>query len=188
MLLHSPKAMVHGSSTGANVKKVPTPEEEEAERGAYRDEEGCLYLPSSAFRASLLHGAVGRRFGKISAKTGLAGAVFNVDKRTRLVHPETGEGLRDYKVHVARAVVNKRGVLRARPELELWACVLGLEIDLELLPAGPYQVEEILNVAGKMSGVGDWRPQKTGPHGRYRATLLGSGIWDWPVGGEELDR
>ena len=176
LLMHSPSAMMGGRPAGPSTKKIPTPEEE-AEKGAYRDEEGLLYMPSNAFRASLLHGAGGRRIGRTAARTVLAGAVFNVGTRTYLVDPESGEILREYRVHVARVVVQRSSVIRARPELERWACVLELEVDLEFI-ADPRLVEDLLNISGKISGVGDFRPERRGPHGRYRAELLESEVDD----------
>ena len=53
--MHSPQALMEGGSASPSTKKVPTPEEE-AEKGAYRDEAGFLYLPSAAFRASIMNG------------------------------------------------------------------------------------------------------------------------------------
>lgn len=171
LLMHSPQAMrPAGAPTGTTVKTVPTPEEE-AEAGAYRDEGGGLYLPSSAFRASLLAGAKGRRIGKDAATTAVMGSVFAVEPRVELVHPETGERLTDYRVHVARVVVQRSAVMRARPEISEWAGIVRFELDLEL-GMQPFFVEELLNIAGRRAGVGDWRPEKRGSHGRYKATLL----------------
>ena len=172
LLMHSPKAMMEAQPTGPATRRIPTPEEE-AEKGAYRDEEGFLYLPSEAFRASIMHGAGGRRIGKTAARTVLSGAVFTTAPRTHLVDPGSGEQLREYRVHVARVVVQRNSILRARPEVERWGCVLELEVDLDF--TSPWQVEELLNIAGRISGVGDFRPEKRGPHGRYRAELLTDG-------------
>lgn len=169
LLMHSPKSMMEGAPTSPSVRRIPGPREE-AEKGAYRDEEGFLFLPSSAFRASLMHGAGGRRIGKTAARTVLAGAVFSVGSRVSLFDPGSGERLRDYRVHVARVVVQKNSIVRARPEIERWGCVLELEVDLDF--TNPSQVEELLNVSGRISGVGDYRPERKGPHGRYRAELL----------------
>ena len=169
LLMHSPRAMMEGRPAGATTRRIPSPEEE-AEKGAYRDEEGFLYLPSAAFKASLMHGAGGRRIGSTAARTVLAGAVFNTGPRTGLIDPETGERLREYRVHVSRVVVQRSSVIRARPELPRWACVLELEVDLDF--THPRQVEELLNISGRISGVGDFRPQRRGPYGRYRAELI----------------
>ena len=170
LLMHSPQALMEGRPVGATTKRIPS-HEDEAEKGAYRDDEGLLYLPSNAFRSSLIHGAGGRRIGRTAARTVLSGAVFNTGPKTYLVDPESAEALREYRVHVARVVVQRSSVIRARPEMERWACVLELEIDLDFI-ANSSIVEELLNISGKISGVGDFRPQKGGPHGRYRAELL----------------
>lgn len=170
LLMHSPKAMMDGrSASDTSPKKIPAPEEE-AERSAYRDEEGFLYLPSAAFRSSLMYGAGGRRIGTTAARTVLAGAVFNTDSRVSLLDPVSGERLSGYQVHLARVVVQRNSIIRARPEVERWGCVLELEVDLDF--TNPWQVEELLNISGRISGVGDFRPERRGPHGRYRAALL----------------
>ena len=184
LLMHSPEAMMEVGPAGPTARKIPTAEEE-AEKGAYRDGEGFLYLPSAAFRASLMHGAGGRRIGRTAARTVLAGSVFNTEPRTRLLDPETGEKLRSYRVHRSRVVVQRASIIRARPELERWGCLLELEVDLDFTNAR--QVEELLNISGRISGVGDFRPERRGPHGRYRAELIEGGRGDvleviWTVG------
>lgn len=181
LLMHSPRALMEGRPVGPTTKRIPS-HEEEAEKGAYRDDEGFLYLPSHAFRASLMHGAGGRRVGSTAARTQLAGAVFNTGPETRLFDPESGEYLRDYRIHVARVVVQRSSVIRARPELSRWACVLELEIDLDFI-ANASIVEELLNISGKISGVGDFRPERRGPHGRYRAELLEDQVSHDPTNG-----
>ena len=169
LLMHSPQAMMEGSPSGPSTKKIPTPEEE-AEKGAYRSEEGFLYLPSAAFRASLMHGAGGRRIGRTAARTVLSGSVFNTGPKTLLLDPETSKRIENYEVNLARVVIGRASIVRARLEIESWGCVLELEIDLDF--TNSWQVEELLNIAGRISGVGDYRPERKGPHGRYRAQLV----------------
>lgn len=191
LLMHSPRAMMERRPAGATARRIPTPEEE-AEKGAYRDDDGFLYLPSAAFKASLMHGAGGRRIGTTAVRTVLAGSVFTTDPNTYLIDPETGTGLRHYRVHVARVVVQRASILRARPEIERWACVLEFEVDLDF--TNPRQVEELMNIAGRISGVGDFRPERRGPYGRYRARLLENGqevdVVEamWAAGNHELER
>ena len=168
LLMHSPRALMEGGPAGPAAKRIPTPEEE-AEKGAYRDEEGFLFLPSAAFRASIMHGAGGRRVGKTAARTVLSGSVFSTGPKTLLFDPDSGERLRHYEVNLARVVVKQASIVRARPEIARWGCMLELEVDLDFTNAR--QVEELLNIAGRISGVGDYRPEKRGPHGRYRAEL-----------------
>ena len=100
--------------------------------------------------------------------------LFSLRCRERiLLDPDTGQRISEYQIHVARVVVQRSSIMRARPEIERWGCVLELEVDLDF--TSPWQVEELLNIAGRISGVGDFRPEKRGPHGRYRAELLTDG-------------
>jgi len=128
-----------------------------------------------------VHGAGGRKIGKTAARTVLAGAVFSTGPRTRLVDPETGEGLREYRIHRSRVVVQRASIIRARPEIERWGCVLDLEVDLDF--TNPWQIEELLNISGRISGVGDYRPERRGPHGRYGAKLMEDVVSETPAPG-----
>lgn len=169
LLMHSPKGLLQDKPVGATAKKIPTPEEE-AEKGAYREDNGFLYLPSAAFKASLMHGAGGRRVGSVAARTALSGAVFPTGPRISLVDPDGGERLTEYRIHLARVVIQRASIRRARPEIERWGCSLDLEVDLEFI--SPWVIEELLNISGRISGVGDFRPERKGPHGRYQAELI----------------
>lgn len=170
LLMHNPAGM-GGQATGGMARKtIPTPEDE-AESGSYRLQDGGLYFPSIGFRSALWTGASGRKIGKMTARNAVAQAVFNVDDKTPIVDPETGEELRNYEILITRVVVQKSGVHRARPMLPKWGAVLSLEIDTEVL--GPEEVAQGLNIAGRAVGVGDWRPEKRGPYGRFSAEILG---------------
>lgn len=181
LLMHNPSSMGR-SSGGLNTRQIPTIEEE-AENGAYRLEDGSLYFPSMAFRSALHAGASGRRFGRQSARTVIAGSVFNMDSKTQLIDPETGEPIgkidpetgeiieRGYEINVSRVVVQRAAIHRARPEVSPWACLVRFEIDTSLIQ--PEAVQTLFNLAGRTVGIGDWRPQKTGPHGRFTTRLLG---------------
>lgn len=152
---------------GIEVKKIPSAEDEAAAK-VYRLEDGTLYAPAMWFRAAVLVGAVGRRIGKVSAKGRLAASVFCPEPHCPLLHQKTGKPIKDYKINVGRAVVQKAGVFRARPEIADWKCRLPFEVDEDFV--SPKMLLEFLNLAGKIAGVGDWRPQKSGPYGRFTAT------------------
>ncbi len=169
LLQNSPQGM-KGTDDSLGRKKIPAPEEEAATK-AYRLDDGTLYVPTRAFRSAIKEAAKGRRIGKGYATTLVKGGVFEPTEVTPLVHPVTGEVIRDYDVFVARAVVQGNGVQRARPRIPEWGAKVYLEIDAEAL--APEHVEELLAIAGRTVGVGDWRPQKDGSYGRFRAELVG---------------
>ena len=47
------------------------------------------------------------------------------------MYPESGEQIKDYKVNLARVVIGRASIVRARPEIESWGCLLELEVDLD---------------------------------------------------------
>jgi hypothetical protein len=166
LLMHSPKNMGKDKSgDGLAAKKYPAPDVE-AESVAYRDDDGFLFLPSIAFRASLLRACMGRKIGKYSANSQVAAGVFNADVQTRLAHPKTGKPIKDYKVKPDPVVIQKQRVLKYRPEIPEWSAEVTFEIDTDFVTK--QQVKELLNIAGRIAGVGDWRPACKGPHGRYQ--------------------
>lgn len=163
LLMHSAAAMV-APAAGVGQKRIPTPTDE-AERGCYRLPSGQLYLPSIAFRASMLGAAKGRRIGKQAARGVLSGAMFTAALHVPLEN-EKGKPLTDYEVDVQRVVVQRQGVMRARPRIDAWTGVLQLEYDADFLKED--WLREFLEIAGKTIGVGDYRPERGGPYGRFR--------------------
>lgn len=171
LLQHNPAAMQSSSSKGLSGKKVYIPEEEAA-AAVYKNERGEFVIPTIAFRSALLSGSKGRRIGKTAARAVLAGCVFPVEQECILLDQKNHKPIKGYKVHTCRAVVQRSGVMRSRPMFENWCCKLALEVDTEMLPNTDI-VTQVLNIAGKIIGVMDWRPEKLGIYGRFTAALEG---------------
>lgn len=166
LLMNNPSSMAGGGGTPKlGVKHIPTPEIEAASK-VYRNDGKELVMPSIAFRSSLLRGCVGKKIGKTGAATKVAGGVFAIEPMTPLIDPQTSEPITEYRVHVTRCVVQRNGVIRGRPEIPKWAAEILFEVDTDFIE--PDQVRELLSIAGRIAGVGDWRPEKRGPHGRYK--------------------
>lgn len=144
---------------------------DEAAAGLYRNERGEIFVPSIAFRSSMFRACTARKIGRLSAKTVVSASVFPVETECILIDVKKGKPIKDYKIHACRCVVNKAGIIRHRPMIENWATVLSLEIDLAMLPDVKV-VEELLNIAGKVAGVMDWRPEKFGTFGRFTAKRI----------------
>jgi hypothetical protein len=171
LLMHSAKAMMQPKpNQGLGSKTIPTAVAE-AEAGVYRLPSGQLFIPSESFRLAILGAARGRRIGKTAAAMVLAGSVFPVEPELPLVDPQTGSPIEKYEIDIRRAVVNRMGVARARAMLRTWACDLSFEVDLEMLPNVEI-LTQILNIAGKIIGVLDYRIEKKGTFGRFRAELI----------------
>lgn len=156
-------------SGDAKRKTIPTPEDE-AKSKAYMNEDGTLYAKGEWFMGSMRKAASGLKIGKISAKVVLAAGFQVADETMPLVHPKTKKPLKDYEIYVCRAVVQRQGVLRARPRLAEWSCTLNCLYDDEIL--SPKQIFQILTQAGKISGVGDQRPGAPSTPGRYGTFMV----------------
>lgn len=166
LLQHNPASMLAHKSGGINVKQIPLPEDE-AEAATYRLENGDLYLPTYHFRASLLRGCVGRRLGKRGASVAVSAGVSVPEEETVLFNSETGKSIRDYQVDCRTVVVQRARIVRARPKIWPWAARLVLELNDDFISAGA--TLELLNIAGMIAGIGDFRPEKRGWFGRYSA-------------------
>lgn len=174
LLMNNPISMARPGGGKAATKKIPTPEDEAASK-VYRAKNGKkdqLFIPSNALRSALLAGGTGKRIGKMGAGKVAAAGVFTIGKECFLYHPETGKSINEYQIHTCRAVVMKAGVLRSRPEILEWACTFTITVDDEFLDVDA--AVGLLNLGGKIAGVGDFRIEKKGEHGRFKAELISS--------------
>lgn len=163
LLTHSAEAMGNGDvKRGDNV---PSPEEE-AELGCYRLPDGTCGIPSAAIRSAMIRAAGAYRHRGRSLKAIFGHILTDVDLWP-LLDPDTREPLRDYKIDIRRAVVQRQGVRRARPLFPRWMVDDGsFKYDAELLP-DPKTMAMVLADAGLRIGVGDYRPENGGPFGRF---------------------
>lgn len=150
------------------------PRREEAEKAANRDEEGRLYINSSSFPCSMSFAGVNHIFsGRKTYKTIVANAVRTTSDKIFLLDPVTNTPYMDFEID-SRAVTipSTRGrIIRHRPRFDRWACEFDLAINEDLIAVE--MVHELLNEAGTIIGVGDYRPQKSGPFGCFRVVRFG---------------
>lgn len=169
LLQNNPEKMVRKTGDSLSKKTLPSVEEE-AEKSACRLPSGQLYIRTLAFRAALLGATTGKRLGKMSAKTILSGSVFVAHETAPLIHPTTEEPIHDYEISVLRAVVQRQGIMRARPKIDKWACDVTFEVDRDFLSDNEV-LTQLLADAGRLKGVGDYRPEKSGMYGRFEAEI-----------------
>lgn len=149
------------------TKKVYV-DEEEAKLRLYLDADGNHCHPTEAFPKGMVRAAAGKKFGKMHATKVLKGGVFITEPFSILID-EDGEPLTTYTIDRRSVVVGKSRVLRCRPCWMPWSVLVALEIDTAMV--SPKNVLECLNLAGRIIGCGDNRPEKGGGNGRYRAEL-----------------
>lgn len=172
ILMNNPACMKRTDSGSVGRKKIPTPEKEAADK-VYQltagKDKGQLFIPAMAFRSAMLTACTGKKIGSRAAKTPMSAAVFTVEDNCPLIHAKTGKPITTYAIHTCRAVVQKQGILRSRPEISDWSCRLPLEIDQDFVTCA--QVLQLLNDAGKYPGVMDWRIENKGKHGRFSVVM-----------------
>jgi len=144
----------------------PTPEEQ-AERAAYRDPvSGELYLPAIALRQAMIEGAALLDVKSlVNAKSirhlqdTVAGMLMIEPERLLL-------GIKDFVLDSRRVVrSHKAGALiRHRPRLDHWQAKFAIRCD----GIAPDLLKDIVDNAGSLVGVLDFRPARKGPFGRFQ--------------------
>ena len=163
LLMHSPQGMKR-SDQNVGRKEIPTPEDE-AEAGAYRLPNGDLGFPATGVRNCILSGAKGLRVGRRALRPLLAGALLPADPMFPFTDAK-GTPISDYEVDVQRAVVQRQGIMRARPKISppwFLACAFRFNEVVTL-----DHVKAALGEAGSVVGLGDYRIEKNGWYGSFQ--------------------
>lgn len=166
LLQHSTAGMsVEGTGTGLKSKSDNITGREEAELGCYRDTEGYIVMPTISFQRALYQAASGRKVGKLTARLALAGVLLTREF-VRLVD-EHDDLVKDFDVDTRFVKIGAARVPRSRARIENWSCELELEYDEDLI--NEEAIRGLLAIAGKVVGVGDYRPSTGGgPFGRFK--------------------
>jgi len=169
LLMNNPASMNESGSGSIRTKKIDP--RADAEIRLYKNEAGELYIPSVAFLNSLWQGAAYNKIGKDSARARIQAAIFVKNAETIILDKETLESKTEWEIDSRPVVVKatKGRIIRNRPKISNWACRLILLIDDEYITID--SILPLFNKAGKTIGVGDYRPEKRGPFGRYVVEL-----------------
>jgi len=145
----------------SNVARPKGDREKDAEERAYRMESGELYTPSTHIMGAIIAAAGHKKIGRRSAATFAAGGMY--------VQPDfIGHGTDEYVIDSRPVRIQKARIMRHRPKLESWKLEFTLDFDDDVFH--PDLVKEILEIAGRRIGIGDFRPQRKGPFGRFMVT------------------
>jgi hypothetical protein len=140
---------------------------EQAERKRYADEQGNLYIPGPNIFSCIIDAGRFHKAGKrqlTSKKESMipagvsipdivcliVGSQWEVDSRS-VVNPSTGGRIMCY-----------------RPRIDKWSTTFTLDIDEQVF--SPDLVRVVVDDAGKKIGLGDFRPVRKGPFGKFVVT------------------
>jgi hypothetical protein len=174
-----------GKAPARSGKSIPAPEEE-ARSKLYSLADGQLFAPADWFReaaniASKQFRDRNRR-GNASYLQRFQSSVFLSTAELPLVRAASSkaitDGEEDWEIYIKRVVVQGQGVMRARPMVRNlpeedggpWLCIVEFEYDEDTI--SPPEIAMIVAQAGKFPGVGDYRPGRGGPFGRYQVNTV----------------
>lgn len=153
---------------GLTVGKKKYDDEEEARLRVYKEDDVYVH-PTESFTKAMIKSAVNKRIGKNAATTVLKGTVFICEPSCVILN---GDGKPATHYEIDRRPVVLRGkdrILRCRPKWFPWSMQVALELDTSIIQ--PKDVEIILSLAGRIVGIGDYRPEKGGGFGRFGCEL-----------------
>lgn len=138
------------AAKGSKAKKT-----DNLESYVYRDEAGDLALPGEYLRQAVVHAAKFRQDPRSPRKSAMDLFKAGVFALTPLA--SVGKATWDYEDR-RRVVVQRNGVNRTRPALKAgWRVAFDFQVNLpEYIP--PAMLNEVISAAGRLIGVGDFRP------------------------------
>ena len=155
---------VSGGTSAVHVGKKGTPREQ-AEPKLYRDANGHCVIPGPNLFRSVIDSGVFIRSGKsklTTARSSLVPAGLAILESELLILPEKWE------VDSRSVVVPATGgrIMAHRPRFDEWKLSFSLEADTTMFSSAT--VRELLDLAGQRVGLGDYRPARKGPFGRFK--------------------
>lgn len=136
--------------------------EEQAEFSAYRDPDtNGLYFPGINVQRAIVAGAAySKGKGRASLQKPVAACLA--------IHPERcALGVNDYKLDARSVVIpaTKGRIVRYRPRLDEWQ--LSFDVEFDPLLIKEEEIRRVIDDTGSRVGIGDFRPERKGPFGRF---------------------
>lgn len=147
---------------------------EQAEPKRYADlHTGALYIPGANIFAAIIAAGAFHKAGKsklTTLKTSLIPAGLMVEELVCALHGATGAPISEWEVDSRSVVIPSTGgrVMCHRPRIDEWYCTFALEVDTDMF--SPQLIRAVVDDAGKKIGLGDYRPARKGPFGRFVVT------------------
>jgi hypothetical protein len=163
LLTHNPQSMGIELPPGKG-SRIPEADVE-AEAGVYRNQNGVCCLKGEAFRASLLGASSAWKAKGKKTTRSLFSHIVVVEELVELTYRD-GTPIKEYVIDARRAIVQRQGIVRRRPRFDEWSATFTFEYDPQIVDRIGLVID-VLADAGQRMGVGDFRPAKNGPFGRF---------------------
>lgn len=162
---------------GAKAKKKTTKESltprEIAENHAYKAPSGEYYIPTTYISGAFAHVASDYKQSNSQRKSykAIAGGIFRPDQETATLLDELDRPIKSFEVDLRKATNHQRGAVAVvRPRFDRWKVKTHVSIDDALI--APEIALEMLNDAGRRSGIGSFRVSKSGYFGQFSVTMF----------------
>lgn len=161
-----------GASTRNVLVTRGTPREE-ADKVCYRNGKGEFYFPGAAL-GRLIREAGGSHKMKgtrKSAKYVVPAAVLVLSDEVIIRNGDGKSPIKSFEVDSRPVTIpaTKGRIMRHRPRFDDWSATFFLRVNETLLP--PDFVQQLLTEGGQQIGIGDYRPEKSGPFGTFNVVL-----------------
>lgn len=158
---------VSNGTVGAMRGKQPLPREQ-AEQKTYRDINGSPMLPGPNLFAAIIEAGKFIKAGKsklTTMRSSLIPAGLAISEAELPITPAKWE------VDSRSVVIPATGgrIMCHRPRFDEWQIKFTLDIDESIF--GQELIRELIDIAGQRVGIGDFRPSRKGPFGRFVVVL-----------------
>jgi hypothetical protein len=164
LLMNRPSAMIGDISK--DKKAFEDNPKGQAELKLYVNHEGKLYMPNTHLQGALVEAGknkkvVGKGKSTYSKIVGYSVAINPFE----IIHKKQNWEI--FSVLAVNPNTKGRNLLH-RPILKDWE--VDFEVEFDETEIAPVIMHELIEIAGKISGVGDWRPNKKGFYGKFQIT------------------
>lgn len=156
------------SGTRVSIRANSDLPREVAERKLYKDNKtGELFIPGNMIFACIVVAGTFHKVGKSKMTTQKSSLIPAGLSITNMICPLTCPS---WEVD-SRAVVNPSTggrIMAHRPRFDEWECEFELDVDASMFNEKTVRI--LVDDAGKKVGLGDFRPSRRGPFGRFSVT------------------
>jgi hypothetical protein len=161
-------AKVSGGTSTVMAGNKGTPREQ-AETKLYVDEHGVLHIPGTNVFRAIIDAGQFHKAGKSKITTQKSSIVPAAVALLELACPLKGAAgeVPKWEVDSRSVVIPSTGgrIMCHRPRVDQWRLSFTLEVDTSMFTVP--LVRQLLDDAGKRIGLGDFRPARKGPFGRF---------------------
>lgn len=156
-----------GSGTRISIKAKDQPPRDQAEAKCYKDSKGKLLIPGSNIFACIIAAGTFHKAGKskiTTQKSSLIPAGMMIEE---IACPLVCKG---WEVDSRSVVIPSTGgrIMCHRPRIDEWQTTFTLDVDESMFSEKTARL--LIDDAGRKVGLGDFRPARKGPFGRFSIT------------------